>query len=183
MSLVSYPGTSPMDIRTRINAIKAYCEKQGGEFVKWLGWYHFLNHLDLHSLQVAYRLIAQWPAKSTVNPLTVCPRYDRYESKPAYWVESELEAEWEKTTSRTRKETMDFAVDTTASDAMLQATAPLAFDMKGLANTGFYMGHGVILHVFGWTFVFSDISPKPTPQIEVRDDEILVQYFNLASSR
>lgn len=62
--LVSYPGASPMDIRTRINAIKAYCEKQGGDFIKWLGWYHFLIHLDLHSLQVAYRLFAQWSAKS-----------------------------------------------------------------------------------------------------------------------
>ena len=53
------PWDPPMDIRTRINAIKAYCEKQGGDFVKWLGWYHFLILCNLHSLQVAYKVLAQ----------------------------------------------------------------------------------------------------------------------------
>lgn len=109
---------------------------------------------------------------SQVNPLTVCPRYDRYESKPAYWVESELEAEWEKTTSRTRRETMDFAVDTNASDAMLQATAPMSFDMKGLANTGFYMGIWCDTLCIRLDFCDFRLSPKPTKQIELRDDEI-----------
>ena len=63
-------------------------------------------------------------------------RYDKYESKMTYWVEEELEAEWEKTTSRTRRETGEFTVETTASEAMLQAAAPLQVDMRGLANSG-----------------------------------------------
>ncbi len=98
---------------------------------------------------------------SQINRLTVCPRYDRYESKQAYWVESELEAEWEKTTSRTRKETMDFAVDTTASDAMLQATTPLSLEMKGLANTGFYMGVWCDILWLRLEVVISDIQVYP----------------------
>jgi len=54
----------------------------------------------------------------------------------AYWVENEVEAEWEKTTSRTRRETGEFSVETTAADAMLQAATPLQIDMRGLANSG-----------------------------------------------
>ena len=88
-------------------------------------------------------------------------------------MESELEAEWEKTTSRSRKETSEFAVDTTASDAMLQATAPLSYDMKGLATTGFYMGVWCDILDLGLDFVLSKISRKPTKQIELRDDDTI----------
>lgn len=38
------------------------------------------------------------------------PRYDKYESKSTYWVESELEAEWEKTTTRAIRESGEFHV-------------------------------------------------------------------------
>jgi len=64
-------------------------------------------------------------------------RYDRYESKLAYWVEGEVEAEWEKTTSHAQKETGQFEVETTAADAMLQAVTPLTMDNKSLASAGF----------------------------------------------
>ena len=63
-------------------------------------------------------------------------RWDKYETKTAYWVENEMEAEWEKTTSRTRRETGELTVETTAADAMLQAATPLQLDMRGLANSG-----------------------------------------------
>lgn len=63
-------------------------------------------------------------------------RYDRYESKLAYWVETDLEAEWEKTTSRSRRETAEFSVETEATDALLQATAPLTLDNESLAMQG-----------------------------------------------
>lgn len=63
-------------------------------------------------------------------------RYDRYESKLAYWVETDLEAEWEKTTSRSRRETAEFSVETEATDVLLQATAPLTLDNESLAMQG-----------------------------------------------
>ena len=71
-------------------------------------------------------------------------RTDRYEGKPAYWVETELEAEWEKTTSRSKKETAEYEVETSASDAMLQAATPLSLDVRSLANEGL----GITLHFF-----------------------------------
>ena len=63
-------------------------------------------------------------------------RYDKYESKQVYWVESELEAEWEKTTSRPRRETAEFEVETDAQNALLQAVNPLSLDVKSLAQEG-----------------------------------------------
>jgi len=82
--------------QTKINAIKAYCEKREG-YVK----------------------------------------HDRYDSQPTYWYEGEVQAEWEKTTSRTRRETSEFQVETNVGEAMLEAVAPVNLDVSSLGTAGF----------------------------------------------
>ncbi len=52
-----------------------------------------------------------------------------------YWVEEEVEVEYEKTASRTRAEDVEFQVTTNAQDALMSALDPLKLDM-GVAAGG-----------------------------------------------
>ena len=52
-----------------------------------------------------------------------------------YWYEGEVEAEWEKTKLRSRKETGQFSYETSASEAMMQASQGLTLDQRNVANT------------------------------------------------
>lgn len=47
-----------------------------------------------------------------------------------------MQAEWEKTTSRTRKETSEFQVETNVGEAMLEAVAPVNLDASSLGTAG-----------------------------------------------
>ena len=47
-----------------------------------------------------------------------------------------MQAEWEKTTSRTRRETSEFQVETNVGEAMLEAVAPVNLDVSSLGTAG-----------------------------------------------
>ena len=80
--------------------------------------------------------------KKTSTPLeTICNtfrggqiRTDKYDGKPIYWVEEEVEVEWQKTTSRTQAESSEYQVAASLSDAMADANEPLGLDMKAIAS-------------------------------------------------
>lgn len=73
------------------------------------------------------------------------PRHDKYEGKPIYWIEEEIEVEWPKTTSRSRTETGEYQVEGgSLGDAMADAAMPVTVDMTDLAQ-------GEV--VFGWILV------------------------------
>ena len=93
-----------------------------------------LKRMFAKSVVLRFLRMGQLPLDPTENINNL--RYDRYESKLAYWVETDLEAEWEKTTSRSRRETAEFSVETEATDVLLQATAPLTLDNESLAMQG-----------------------------------------------
>ena len=57
------------------------------------------------------------------------PRNDKYEGKPIYWVEEEIEAEWSKTTARKRTETGEYQVTGSLGDALADADIPMTVDM------------------------------------------------------
>ena len=57
-------------------------------------------------------------------------RFDRYESKMAYWVEEDLEAEYTKHRSRTTEETHNHQVERDAIDAIVDSSAPLQLDAR-----------------------------------------------------
>jgi len=63
------------------------------------------------------------------------PRHDRYEGKPLYWVEEEIEVEYFKTLSRSRNEQSEYQVASTAESVFGEAAEPVRMDM-GLAAGG-----------------------------------------------
>ena len=63
------------------------------------------------------------------------PRHDKYEGKPIYWIEEEIEVEWSKTTGRSRTETGEYQVEGgSLGDAMADAAMPVTVDMTDLAQ-------------------------------------------------
>ena len=60
------------------------------------------------------------------------PRHDKYEGKPIYWVEEEVEVEWMKTTNRSKTEEGQFEVAGSIADAMADASETLQLEMKAL---------------------------------------------------
>lgn len=61
-------------------------------------------------------------------------RTDKYDGKPIYWVEEEVEVEWQKTTSRTQAKSSEYQVAASLGDAMADANEPLHLDMKAIAS-------------------------------------------------
>mmetsp|Transcript_39505 Transcript_39505/g.85259 ORF Transcript_39505/g.85259 Transcript_39505/m.85259 type:complete len:531 (+) Transcript_39505:45-1637(+) len=62
-------------------------------------------------------------------------KHDRYEGKPLYWVEEEIEVEYFKTLSRSRNEQSEYQVASTAESVFGEAAEPVRMDM-GLAAGG-----------------------------------------------
>lgn len=54
-------------------------------------------------------------------------RWDKYESKQLYWVEEELEAEWEKTTSKMRRAETEYQASVGVGAAFENSLAPVDF--------------------------------------------------------
>ena len=103
-------------LRSRIKAIKDYCDKKGDSHKKLLGY-----HQPYCSL------------------IPTEPRYDRYESVTLYWYEEDLEFEWEKSHERAVREQTSFNTDVSAADALLDAREPIAVDMKRLTAGGLFV--------------------------------------------
>lgn len=61
-------------------------------------------------------------------------RHDRYEGKPLYWVEEEVEVEYEKVASRTRSEHAEYQVSGELADVMANADDALQLDMAAIAG-------------------------------------------------
>lgn len=76
------------------------------------------------------------------------PRHDRYEGKPLYWIEEEVEIEWEKVASRSRAEQSEYQVAASAEDVLTSSLDTLQVDMKmvggGLDICGGWMGPNFI---------------------------------------
>lgn len=62
------------------------------------------------------------------------PRHDRYEGKPLYWIEEEVEIEWEKVASRSRAEQSEYQVAASAEDVLTSSLDTLQVDMKMVAG-------------------------------------------------
>ena len=54
-------------------------------------------------------------------------RFDKYENKQLYWVEEELEAEWEKLSSKSIRQETEYQTDVNAMDAMGSSLSGLEF--------------------------------------------------------
>ena len=61
-------------------------------------------------------------------------RWDKYESKVLYWVEEELEAEYEAHRSRTKRQTMEYDVETPVADAIGDFNAPITLNANEMRN-------------------------------------------------
>lgn len=68
-----------------------------------------------------------------ILPLVKTFRHDRYEGKPLYWVEEEVEVEYEKNVSRTREERSQYQVAASAADTMADALEGVSLDMADAA--------------------------------------------------
>lgn len=54
-------------------------------------------------------------------------RFDKYENKQLYWVEEELEAEWEKLSSKSIRQETEYQTDMNMTDAMGASLTGLEF--------------------------------------------------------
>lgn len=59
-------------------------------------------------------------------------RWDKYESKLAFWFEEDVEAEWETSKTQTRREQTEFGVETTAGDALGEEPSNPTFEMADI---------------------------------------------------
>ena len=99
-------------------------------------------------------------------------RHDRYDSQPMYWFEGEVQAEWEKTTSRTRGETAEFQIETNVGEALLEAVAPVNLDTSSLGSAG--LGYSrQIQHVNDsmFSYVYSNPAKKKFPHYGYKKDK------------
>ncbi|CAL1128311.1 unnamed protein product [Cladocopium goreaui] len=62
-------------------------------------------------------------------------KWDKYESKTLFWVEEEVEAEYESSRSKTTREQFNYETEQPAPDALLEAAAPLTLDMADVRDT------------------------------------------------
>lgn len=75
------------------------------------------------------------------------PRWDKYESKTMYWVEEDVEAEWESSKSKTYRERTQYETQTGAADALADQDVPLTLNMGDVRNPasgremGGYLGY------------------------------------------
>lgn len=89
------------------------------------------------------------------------PRNDKYEGKPIFWVEEEIEAEWSKKTARRRTETGEYQVAGSLCDAMADADIPMTVDMDEVGQ-----GKGFeITKNFSLIILLNNITP-PNSHIE-----------------
>ena len=63
-------------------------------------------------------------------------RWDRYENKQLYWIEEELEAEWERTTARSRRSEAEYQTTVSASAAFESSLAGLSMAPDGVGPEG-----------------------------------------------
>ena len=68
------------------------------------------------------------------NARLAWPRWDKYESKTAYWVEEDLECEFESSRSKSVKETSQYETDQPASDTLFDASMPPTMDTDEIKN-------------------------------------------------
>lgn len=61
-------------------------------------------------------------------------RWAKYESKVLYWVEEELEAEYEAHRSRTKRQTMEYDVETPVADAIGDFNAPVSLNANEMRH-------------------------------------------------
>lgn len=54
-------------------------------------------------------------------------RWDRYESKQLYWVETDLKAEWEKTTSKSRRSEAEYETQVASAELFASSLDGVAF--------------------------------------------------------
>lgn len=73
-------------------------------------------------------------------------RWDKYESKTLFWVEEEVEAEYESSRSKTTREQFNYETEQPAPDALLEAAAPLTLDMADVRDTPTGWTDLLILH-------------------------------------
>ena len=67
-------------------------------------------------------------------------RKDKYDGKPIYWVEEEIEVEYSKTASRSQTESSSYQVAGSLADAMADASEGVSLNMQAVAGgklTGF----------------------------------------------
>ena len=63
-------------------------------------------------------------------------RWDRYENEQLYWIEEELEAEWAKTTARSRRSETEYQTSVGASAAFESSLAGLSMAPDGVRPEG-----------------------------------------------
>ena len=63
-------------------------------------------------------------------------RWDRYENKQLNWIEEELEAEWAKTTARSRRSETEYQTSVGASAAFESSLAGLSMAPDGVGPEG-----------------------------------------------
>lgn len=69
--------------------------------------------------------------------LPLIARWDKYENKQLYWIEEDLSAEWEKTTSKSRRAETEYQSSVGVSDAFESSLAPVSFSPEGVGpSTG-----------------------------------------------
>ena len=75
-------------------------------------------------------------------------RWDKYESKTAYWVEEDLEAEYESSKTKSVRENTQYETTRAAEDTMAEAAAPVSLEMGEVrgAPTGWALG-------MGWVYI------------------------------
>ena len=64
------------------------------------------------------------------------PRHDKYEGKPLYWIEEEVEVEYEKTSSKSHSEQAEYTVASTAEDVLLSSLDGVSLEMGSVAGGG-----------------------------------------------
>lgn len=57
-------------------------------------------------------------------------RNDKYEGKPIYWIEEEIELEWQKTSSRSHAESAEYQVSGNIADSMADSMEGLRPDVQ-----------------------------------------------------
>ena len=70
-------------------------------------------------------------------------RNDKYEGKPIYWIEEEIELEWQKTSSRSHAESAEYQVSGNIADSMADSMEGLRPDVQSIAG-GKLDGAGIL---------------------------------------
>lgn len=120
--------------RPRIKAIKEYCSQREG-LMKWLS----CTYIPLYNQPHFTFFPKSW------NPLRLMffVRNDKYEGKPIYWIEEEIELEWQKTSSRSHAESAEYQVSGNIADSMADSMEGLRPDVQSIAG-GKLDGAGIL---------------------------------------